>query len=319
MSYEQKTYLVTGGAGFIGSHLVESLISRDHHVLVIDDLSSGHLSNLPADIASSVICEPVQSVDEGQMSCVDGIFHLAAQASVPYSIEHFFQSSQNNLLSGLKVFEWAKDLRIPVVYASSSAVYGDLELGDDKEAGYDILTPYAQDKLTLEDYGRMMWKLNNLSSVGLRLFNVYGPRQDPSSPYSGVISIFIDRILRGESVTVNGGFQTRDFVFVRDVVSVMETAMAIMHERKLSDYCNVGTGKSVTIDELLFLIKNILDAEPEVARKDLPPGDPVRSLGTCDKIREILGVDTKSFTDLGVGLIETIAYVRDQKSHDDRT
>ena len=295
MGHEKKTYLVTGGAGFIGSHLAESLISKGHHVLVIDDLSSGHLSNLPSDLANTVICKPVQQVREAQVASVDGIFHLAAQASVPQSIEHFFESSQNNLLSGLKVFDWAKNLEVPVVYASSSAVYGDLELGDDQEARYDILTPYAQDKLTLEDYGKMMSKLNDLSSLGLRLFNVYGPRQDPNNPYSGVISIFIDRILRGEAVTVNGGFQTRDFVFVTDVVSVMETAMSLMHEHKCSDYCNVGTGRSVTIDELLFLLKKILDAEPEVIRKELPSGDPVRSIGTYDKIKEVLGVDIESF------------------------
>ena len=220
------------------------------------------------------------------------------------------------MLSGLKVFDWAKNLEVPVVYASSSAVYGDLELGDDQEARYDILTPYAQDKLTLEDYGKMMSKLNDLSSLGLRLFNVYGPRQDPNNPYSGVISIFIDRILRGEAVTVNGGFQTRDFVFVTDVVSVMETAMSLMHEHKCSDYCNVGTGRSVTIDELLFLLKKILDAEPEVIRKELPSGDPVRSIGTYDKIKEVLGVDIESFADLGSGLIDTVEYVQDQESRD---
>ena len=315
MGHEKKTYLVTGGAGFIGSHLAESLISKGHHVLVIDDLSSGHLSNLPSDLANTVICKPVQQVGEAQVASVDGIFHLAAQASVPQSIEHFFESSQNNLLCGLKVFDWAKNLEVPVVYASSSAVYGDLELGDDQEARYDILTPYAQDKLTLEDYGKMMSKLNDLSSLGLRLFNVYGPRQDPNNPYSGVISIFIDRILRGEAVTVNGGFQTRDFVFVTDVVSVMETAMTLMHERKCSDYCNVGTGRSVTIDELLFLLKKILDADPEVIRKGLPSGDPVRSIGTYDKIKEVLGVDIKSFADLGSGLIDTVEYVQDQESH----
>ncbi len=316
MGHEKKTYLVTGGAGFIGSHLAESLISKGHHVLVIDDLSSGHLSNLPSDLANTVICKPVQQVREAQVASVDGIFHLAAQASVPQSIEHFFESSQNNLLSGLKVFDWAKNLEVPVVYASSSAVYGDLELGDDQEARYDILTPYAQDKLTLEDYGKMMSKLNDLSSLGLRLFNVYGPRQDPNNPYSGVISIFIDRILRGEAVTVNGGFQTRDFVFVTDVVSVMETAMSLMHEHKCSDYCNVGTGRSVTIDELLFLLKKILDAEPEVIRKELPSGDPVRSIGTYDKIKEVLGVDIESFADLGSGLIDTVEYVQDQESRD---
>ena len=162
----------------------------------------------------------------------------------------------------------------------------------------------------------MMSKLNDLSSLGLRLFNVYGPRQDPNNPYSGVISIFIDRILRGEAVTVNGGFQTRDFVFVADVVSVMETAMILMHEHKCSDYCNVGTGRSVTIDELLFLLKKILDAEPEVIRKELPSGDPVRSIGTYDKIKEVLGVDIESFADLGSGLIDTVEYVQDQESRD---
>ena len=173
-----KNILITGINGFVGGNIAKQLFqlgakvfglvrTRTFNSFICYEKVDKKISLVEGELCDLQLLSRIISEEE-----INIIFHLAAQASVPHSIEHFFQSSQNNLLSGLKVFEWAKDLRIPVVYASSSAVYGDLELGDDKETGYDILTPYAQDKLTLEDYGRMMWKLNNLSSVGLRLFNV---------------------------------------------------------------------------------------------------------------------------------------------------
>ena len=233
---------------------------------------------------------------------------MAAQASVPYSIDHFFESSKNNILSALKVFEWSKDQNIPVVYASSSAVYGNLLLGDDTEIKYNILSPYAQDKLTIEHYAAMMFDIYNVNSIGLRLFNVYGPRQDPTNPYSGVISIFIDRILKGNPVTINGGFQTRDFIYVQDVVNVMVDSMELLFEKNICKNFNVGTGQSVSINELFSIIKNIMNTDPEVVRKNLPSGDPEQSSGTYTKIKEILGIDISLFSDLRSGLIKTIEY-----------
>ena len=306
---KKKKYLVTGAAGFIGSHLVDRLLEDKHELVVVDDLSSGYEKNISTDFSNLLIKKQAQEITNEELFPVDGIFHLAAQASVPYSIDNIFESSKNNILSALKVFELSKDQNIPVVYASSSAVYGNLPFGDDTdEMKYDIVSPYAQDKLTIEHYAAMMFDIYNVNSTGLRLFNVYGPRQDPTNPYSGVISIFIDRILKGNPVTINGGFQTRDFIYVQDVVNVMVKSMELLFEKNICEYFNVGTGLSVTIDELFSIIKNIMNTDPEVVRKNLPHGDPERSAGSYTKIKEILGVDISSFIDLRSGLIKTIEY-----------
>ena len=203
-------------------------------------------------------------------------FYLAAQTSVPYSIKNFFESSSNNLLSSLKIIDLAKKSNLPVVYASSSAVYGNLKLGNDRVGKSEILSPYAQDKLTLEDYFKMAFDIYGLSSIGLRFFNVYGPKQDPSNPYSGVISIFIDSLLSKKPVTVNGGFQTRDFIFVDDIVKILVESMLILKKRQCS-FFNVGTGTSISIDRLLKILIKLTSANPKIIKKDLPKGDPKES------------------------------------------
>ena len=149
-------YIVTGGAGFIGSHLVERLINNGREVLIIDDFSSGYKNNLPSSHIDRVINKKIQNISIEDIKNAEGIFHLAAQASVPVSIENFFESSSNNILGTLKVFSIAKEQNIPLVYASSSAVYGNLPMGDDQKESYEIISPYAQDKLTMEHYAAMM-------------------------------------------------------------------------------------------------------------------------------------------------------------------
>ena len=255
--------LVTGGCGFIGSHVVDMLISEEHDVIVIDN---------------------------------------------------FFSSSSNNLLSTVRVFEWAKIYNIPIVYASSSAVYGNLPLGDDKLEKYDILSPYAQDKLTMEQYAKMCWAVYRTPSIGLRLFNVYGPKQDPTSPYSGVISIFINRLICNKLVTVNGGHQTRDFIFVKDIVATMVQSMEYLFNKKFFEVLNVGTGKSITIDYLLAMLADIMKVQPEIILKELPQGDPEKSGGLYEKLKHILNIDNNQFVELEEGLKDTIQFVRENKN-----
>jgi UDP-glucose 4-epimerase len=305
---KELNYLVTGGAGFIGSHLIEGLLSDGNNVCCIDDLSSGLISNLPESKHIRFVNKPVQEMDIDELFKIDGIFHLAAQASVPKSIDDFYNSSANNLLGTLKVFDWAEKLNIPVGYASSSAVYGNLPVGDDTVDEFDIISPYAQDKLTMEHYAGMAWKVYKTPSIGLRFFNVYGPRQDPTNPYSGVISIFIDRLLKNMPVTVNGGYQTRDFIYVSDIVDVLLRSMNMLHESPLCKVFNVGTGKSVTIDDLLLSLKKITKADPEVIKRELPPGDPERSSGTYEKLEKVLKTDINCFTSLDTGLLNTVEY-----------
>jgi len=302
-------YLVTGGAGFIGSHLIEDLINKGHQIICVDDLSSGHLSNLPLNQKIELIIKPIQKVEMKELpSHIDGIFHLAAQASVPQSIEDFLNSSKNNLYSMLKTWDIANEFNVPVVYATSSAVYGNLPVGDDTVEKYDILSPYAQDKLTMEHYANMAWKVYKTKSIGLRFFNVFGPRQDPSNPYSGVISIFIDRLKSNLPVTVNGGYQTRDFVYVLDVVRCITKSMTILQEKALCETLNVGTGKSVTIDSLLKNLSAIINVHPEVIKAKLPIGDPETSSGTYNKLKELLEININEFTSLEDGLKETVDF-----------
>ena len=303
-------YIVTGGAGFIGSHLIELLISKGHYILCIDDLSSGYEHNLPFDKSLTFLKRKLEDVETSRTKKFDGIFHLAAQASVPKSIDDFYNSSKNNLLGTLKVFEWARNAKIPVVYASSSAIYGNLPVGNDEVENYDILSPYAQDKLTMEHYADMAWKVYQVKSIGLRFFNVYGPRQDPANPYSGVISIFIDRLLKQLPVTVNGGYQTRDFVYVKDVVNCLYKSMEMLLDKPMCDALNVGTGKSIMIDELLRILIEIIKYNPEIIKAELPKGDPEVSSGTYKKLEKILGIASKDFISLTDGLAETVKYFR---------
>lgn len=302
----QKKYVVTGGAGFIGSHLIELLIHQGFDVVCIDDLSTGSLSNLPENNKIVFINSKVQDVLLSAIGEISGIFHLAAQASVPVSIDDFYNSSSNNLLSTLRVFEWAKELNVPVVYASSSAVYGNLPKGDDTVDKFNILSPYAQDKLTMEHYAKMAWDVYKTKSIGLRFFNVYGPRQDPSNPYSGVISIFVDRLLNKDPVTVNGGYQTRDFIYVKDIVNTISKSMQELNNSDLCETLNVGTGYSISIDKLLETLCDILVVNPKVIKAELPKGDPEKSSGTYEKLELTLGVELSKFTGLNEGLNETI-------------
>jgi len=304
-------FLVTGGAGFIGSHLVEELVKNHHKVICVDDLSTGKLEYLTTSSNISFINNQIQNCNINDFpKGINGIFHLGAQPSVPLSIENLYSSSANNILSSLWVFNYAKSQKIPVVYASSSAVYGNLPIGNDQVKKYDILSPYAQDKLTLEHYAKICWELYKIPSIGLRFFNVYGPRQDPSNPYSGVISIFIDRLLKNKPVQLNGGYQTRDFIYVKDVASFISKSMILLYEERISDVFNIGTGISVSISQLLDHLRKITRADVKVVQKKLPKGDPEKSAGTYEKMENYLNVNLSQCTKLIDGLISTVDFIK---------
>ena len=304
-------FLITGGAGFIGSHLVSKLTKMGHEVLIVDDLSTGHENNVPKHI--KLIKKRVQNISIKGFENIDGIFHLGAQTSVPLSINNMYESSSNNLKSTLKVFDLARKYDVPVVYASSSAVYGNMNLGDDTIDKFDILSPYAQDKITMEKYAFMMKTVYGIGSLGLRFFNVYGPRQDPSSPYSGVISIFIDRLSKNEKVIVYGGQQTRDFVFVKDVADCLIMSMDIVLKNNICDVVNVGTGISTSIDDLLEQLFLLFQNRTDIVRRERQTGDPLRSGGAYEKLKAILNIDPNTFTNLKDGLERTIRYIQNEK------
>lgn len=259
----QKKYLVTGGCGFIGSHLVAELENNGHHVIVLDNLSTGKRENIKESVELVVgDVRDARLVNE-LMKKVDGCFHLAAIASVELSNQDWVGTHEVNLTGAINIFNAAKygstALPVPVVYASSAAIYGH---GDQFPLTETVLpkplTAYGADKLGCEYHAQAAWHVHQVPTVGLRLFNVYGPRQNPESIYSGVISIFLDRLRKGELLTVYGdGDQRRDFVYVKDVVQFFMRAMQDL--RSNNRVYNVCTGESISIMELALLLGTILN------------------------------------------------------------
>ena len=300
-------YLITGCAGFIGSNLVKNLY-KNYELILVDDLSEGSVVNLPVTLRKKLIRKKIQNINKLKTKKIDGIFHLAAQSSVPLSLKDFYKSSSNNLLSSIKIFEFSKKYSAPVVYASSSAIYGNLPLGHDEINKFSILSPYAQDKLSMENYAEMSYEIFGVSSVGLRLFNVYGPGQTSKSPYSAVIPIFIYRMLKNLPITINGGFQTRDFIYIDDVIDVMKKSMEKIQKKTIYKSFNLGTGRSVKIDVLFNLIKKIIGANPQLIKKRLEKYDPIKSSGTFKKLNNFLNFKKKKFTKIEDGLVKTISH-----------
>src|SRR5215813_5926534 len=246
-----KRYLVTGGAGFIGSHLVDHLVALGHRVRVLDDLSTGRPENLPrqTDLIVADACDST-TLARAAGDC-DGIFHLAAIASVVRSVEDWVGTHKANQTATVAVLDAARGHgNLPVVFASSAAIYGD------QCPAAEHLKPaprsaYGADKAGSELHLQAGWWSFSLPTAAMRFFNVFGPRQDPASPYSGVISAFLARALAGTPLTVHGdGLQSRDFVFVADVVRFLTAAMERLHRQPAHIVCNVCTGEASTIRHL---------------------------------------------------------------------
>lgn len=285
-------YLVTGGCGFVGSHLCDALLSDGHSVTAIDDMSSGKRTSLLPDVCviEDSICDPeaMKRAAHGK----DGIFHLAGIASVESCNREWRRGHLTNQTGSVTVFEAAKHAGgIPVVYASSAAIYGDAGEGSvDEDRPPSPLTSYGVDKLGSELHGRIGWSVHGVPTVGLRPFNIYGPRQDPSSAYSGVISIFNDRLRRQLPVTVYGdGLQSRDFVYVSDVVRFFQGAMqhsSFAHGLVL----NICTGRSITLLDLIATLSRLHGIEPDIVHAPPRIGD----------IRHSVGNPTRAISELGI-------------------
>ncbi len=287
-------YLVTGGAGFIGSHLCDALVARGDDVQVLDDLSTGTRSNLPAAVGLIEGDVADRTVVERAMQDVDGCFHLAAIASVEKGATDWLGTHRTNLTGTVTVFEAIRRQarRIPVVYASSAAVYGDSATVPIAEsADRAPLSAYGADKYGCELHARVAGHVHGIPAVGLRFFNVYGPRQDPRSPYSGVISIFCERISAGAPISIYGdGRQTRDFVYVADVVVALLAAMALQPASAPgsgpgiinSPVFNVCTGIATSVDALARLIADLSGKSLAIVSRPLRAGEIRHSLGVPD-------------------------------------
>ncbi len=293
MNPDFNRVLVTGGAGFIGSHLTETLISKGCAVRVVDNFSTGHLSNL-AHLKDKVMLYEGDIRDRELMNTAirgcELIFHEAAEVSVTRTVQDPLESAQINDMGTLQLLETARHSGVKrVIIACSSAVYGDdPQMPKQENMLPRPMSPYAVQKLTGEYYARMYNDLYGLETVSLRYFNVYGPRQDPSSPYSGVISIFMDKAAKRESPVIYGdGEQTRDFVFVKDVVTANLLAASVPDAG--GKVFNVGIGSSISINELWRLISRMSgnSKKPEYG----PPraGDIRESLSDISKAEKELG------------------------------
>lgn len=297
-------YLVTGGAGFIGSHLVDALLARGDRVRVLDDLSTGKRENL--DPAAELIVGDVADADcvAKAMDDVDGCFHLAAIASVQLGNQDWLGTHRANLTGAITIFDAARrakpDRTVPVIYASSAAVYGDTaEMPLAETAPTRPLSAYGADKLGCELHARVAAQVHGVRTAGCRFFNVYGPRQDPGSPYSGVISIFFNRIGAGQGITIFGdGGQTRDFIYVGDVVQALLAAM--WQENDGAAVFNICTGKTTSLLELVAAVGRVFAREPGIAFAEGRVGDIRASLGDPSLARGILGFEANILLEEGL-------------------
>ncbi len=302
--------LVTGGAGFIGSHVCERLLAGGAQVRVLDNLSSGKRSNLSRhNGAIEFVQGDIRDRDcvESCATGVEAVIHLAAVASVQASIDDPIGTHQTNFDGTLNLLEAARtqDVR-RFLYASSAAVYGDtaqLPVGEDTFLR--PLSPYAADKLVGEHYLSHYARKYGLAATAFRFFNIYGPRQDPKSPYSGVISIFADRLKTGAGVTVFGdGQQTRDFVYVGDLANVL--VRALIRDDFTDDVFNVGTGRECSLLQLLEAMEAIGGRRLERQHAPARIGDIVRSCADVRRLHAQLGeVPT---TTIRAGLEQLWAY-----------
>ncbi len=306
-----QRWLVTGGAGFIGSHVVEKLIQLNQRVTVLDDLSTGKRDHLDAassaasqggtmrmphfvrgDIREAATCQHV-------MEGVDRVIHLGAMGSVPLSMERPDECHEINVTGTLNVFLAAKNAGVKqVAYASSSAVYGDDPLEQKREETFGrCLSPYAASKRMNEVYAQTLHTAFGHRSVGLRFFNVFGPRQDPNGAYAAVIPQWTTAMKEGRDVFINGdGENTRDFCFVRDVVQALLLAAMTESDAAAADVFNVGLGQATSLNELFTTLQAIVKTEtgrdvPPAVYRDFRAGDIRRSCADVSKIRRVLGFE----------------------------
>lgn len=313
------TFLVTGGCGFIGSHLCAALWARGDEVRVLDDLSTGHESNLApgAELWRGDVADPDTIQDA--LAGVDGCFHLAAIASVERGVREWRHTHRVNLSATVGLLDAVarSGARIPVVYASSAAVYGAAEeAGNGRPLAENALTrplsAYGADKLGCELHARVAATVHGIPTAGLRFFNVFGPRQDPRSPYSGVISIFCDRLRDGRAVEIFGdGEQTRDFVFVADVVTALCAAMrraSAATDAGLCSVLNVCTGRPTSVRQLASLVAELCGTPLEAIRRPPRAGEIRHSLGSPSRALEELRLAPP--VELRAGLEEVLAWLR---------
>ncbi|MCQ1537734.1 SDR family oxidoreductase [Methanocalculus taiwanensis] len=309
-------YLITGGAGFIGSNLADHL-AEDHDITIIDNFATGRSANV-ADLrehknvtfieGSITDIELMQEITRG----VDGIFHQAAIPSVPRSVKDPLTTNEANITGTLVLLHAAKENGVrKVVTASSSSVYGDTPtLPKEEGMSPNPLSPYAVSKLADEYYGKVFYELYGIQTVFLRYFNVFGPRQDPSSEYAAVIPKFITRLLEGKPPIIYGdGGQTRDFTFIKDVIQANVKAM----ESEATGIYNIACGKRISLNELAEILMKIIGTHAKPTYEPIREGDIRDSLADISRAKTAFEYEP-AYT-LEEGLAATVAWFVEQHAH----
>lgn len=313
-------YLVTGGAGFIGSHLAEELVRRGDSVRVVDNLITGKRENLAhvPDVEFQQGDLADLDVARRAVAGMDYVLHQAAIPSVPRSVQDPVTSNRANIDASLNILVAARDAGVRrIVYAGSSSAYGNTPtLPKVETMATAPLSPYALQKLVAEQYAQMFTELYGLETVTIRYFNVFGPRQDPSSPYSGVISLFISALCEGRQPTIFGdGEHTRDFTYVANVV---DGVLRACHAPGASgEVINVATGGRISLNQLFRTVSDLVGATVEPKYAEPRAGDVRDSQADISKAQRILGyAPVVSFED---GLERTVTWYRTQSAPTHKT
>ncbi len=307
------TYLVTGGAGFIGSNIVRTLVERGERVRVLDNLSTGRIDNIKAFLDSIDFIEgdiTDMAVVQKAVNGVDFVLHHAAIPSVPRSVDDPVLTNRANIEGTLTLLVASREAGVKrFIYAASSSAYGDSPIMPKEESmPTSVNSPYALQKLTGEHYCQMFFKLYGLQTVCLRYFNVFGPHQDPDSPYSAVIPVFIKKIARGESPTIFGDV-SRDFTYVDNNVLAMILACHAP-DTCAGEVINIATGVEISLDQLVEKINTVLGTQIQPTRGPLRAGDVAHSLADISKAQKLLGY--KVAVGFDEGLRRTIAFYTNQ-------
>jgi UDP-glucose 4-epimerase len=303
--------LVTGGAGFIGSHLCRRLVAEGHEVRVLDNLSSGKRGNLgeiDVDLMIGDLRDP--STAEHAVEDAEVILHHAAIASVQYSVEQPLDEQDVNVVGTLRLLEAARKVGVRrFVFAASAAAYGtDPTIPKREEMTALPVSPYGLSKVAGEHYCRVWSHVYGLETVCLRYFNIFGPRQDPASPYSGVISIFARKMIDGVAPTIHGdGEQSRDFNYVDNVVDANLAAMAA--KTAAGEIYNIGTGRGVTVNELVATLNQVLGSDLQAEHGESRAGDVRTSVAAIDRARQALGYEPRVAFE--AGLQQTVDWMRE--------